>query len=67
MLLTHNCDDFQALHQEDPNHPGILAIYQNDVRSKKMSRQAIVKALSNLEAAKIRMANQFISLNQWKY
>ncbi len=67
VLLTHNCDDFKALHQENPNHPGILAIYQNDDRSKKMSRQAIVKALSNLEAANVPLANQFISLNSWNY
>ncbi len=67
VLLTQNCDDFQALHQENPNHPGILAIYHNDDRSKDMSRQAIVRAIANLEAANIPLANQFISLNQWNY
>ena len=67
VLLTHNCDDFKALHQENPHHPGILVIYQNDLRSKNMSRQGIVRAIANLEAANIPLANQFISLNQWNY
>ena len=67
VLLTHNCDDFEALHQEDPIHPGILVIYQNDLRSKNMGRQEIVRAIANLETANIPLANQFISLNQWNY
>ena len=48
VLLTQNCDDFQSLHQENPNHPGILAIYHNDDYSKDMSRQAIVRAIASL-------------------
>ena len=67
VLLTQNCDDFKALHQENPNHPGILAIYHNDNYSKDMSRQEIVRAIANIEAANIPLVNQFISLNQWNY
>jgi len=67
ILLTHNCRDFEALHQEDPHHPGILVIYENKDYSKDMSRGAIVKAIANLEAANIPLANQFISLNHWNY
>ncbi len=67
ILLTRNCDDFQALHQANLNHPGILAIYQDDKRSKNLSRSEIVKAIANLETAGIPLANQFISLNQWRY
>jgi predicted nuclease of predicted toxin-antitoxin system len=67
VLLTKNCDDFQALHQTSPNHPGILVIYQNDFRSKNMSRQQVVRAIANLEAANIPLANQFIALNHWNY
>ena len=63
ILLTHNCRDFEALHQEDPNHPGILLIYENKDYSKDLSRQAIVRALANLETANVPLANQFISLN----
>ena len=67
ILLTHNCRDFEALHQEDPNHPGILLIYENKDYSKDLSRQAIVRALANLETASVPLANQFISLNSWNY
>lgn len=27
ILLTQNCQDFDDLHNLNPNHPGILAIY----------------------------------------
>lgn len=67
VLLTHNCRDFQALHQANPNHPGILAVYRDGDFSKNMSRKAIVVALANLEAASFPLANQFICLNQWNY
>lgn len=67
VLLTRNCKDFQALHQVNPNHPGILGIYRERQYSKNMSFQEIVKAIANLEAANIPLANQFISLNQWNY
>ena len=67
VLLTQNCDDFEALHQENSEHPGILAVYQNNDRSKDMSREEVVKAIANIETAKIELTNQFISLNQWNY
>ncbi len=67
ILLTHNCRDFEALHQEDPNHLCILLIYENKDYSKDLSRQAIVRALANLETASVPLANQFISLNSWNY
>ena len=64
---TYNCRDFEALHQENPNHQGILAIYRGADSYKNMSRQAIVKSIANLEAANIPLAKQFISLNSWNY
>ncbi len=67
ILLTLNCQDFQALHRASPNHPGILAVYQEANPLKKMSFKAIVAAIANLEAANIPLANQFIPLNQWNY
>ena len=67
IVLTRNCRDFQALHNANPNHPGIFAVYQEANPLKKMSRQDIVKAIANLEAAKIPLQNQFISLNHWNY
>jgi predicted nuclease of predicted toxin-antitoxin system len=67
LVLTYNCDDFEELHQAQPLHPGILAVYRDNNSSKNMSFKEIVKAISNLEATMMPLANQFISLNQWNY
>jgi len=67
VLLTRNCDDFQELHQANPVHPGILAVFQNPDIAKNMSYQAIVQAIANLEQAGYTLENQFIVLNQWNY
>lgn len=67
LLLTYNCDDFEALHQKNSNHSGILAVYRDTNPSKNMNFKAILRAIANLEAASIPLANQFISLNQWNY
>ena len=67
VLLTHNCQDFKLLHQQDSNHPGILLVYRDADFSKNMSRQNIVQAITNLEAASISLSNQLFSLNQWSY
>jgi predicted nuclease of predicted toxin-antitoxin system len=67
VLLTRNCDDFQELHLIDSVHSGILTIYQEPHPARNMSYQAIVKAISNLEAANYELNNQFVVLNQWNY
>ena len=66
-LLTRNCNDFQELHEINPNHPGILAVYQDADPAKNMSYQAIVQAIANLEIASAAIENQFVALNQWNY
>lgn len=67
VLLTRNCQDFQALHEANSNHAGILAIYQDSNSSKSMTFQKIVKAINNLEDGNIPLNNQFIALNHWSY
>ncbi len=67
VLLTRNCDDFQDLHQLNPVHSGILAVYQDSDPAKNMSYKEIVKAIANLESAEYALQNQFIVLNQWNY
>ncbi len=64
ILLTRNCDDFRTLHQANSTHPGILAVYQDAKPAKNMSYQTIAKAIGNLEAAGLDLANQFVILNQ---
>lgn len=67
ILLTRNCADFQILHQENPNHPGILVVYQDAEPAKNMNYQMIVKAIGNLEVTGLEVAGQFIILNQWQF
>jgi len=67
ILLTRNCDDFQLLHQTNPQHSGILAVYQNAEISKNMSYKAIVRAIHNLETSGLNLVGQFVVLNQWHY
>lgn len=67
ILLTHNCQDFQALHDTNPDHPGILAVYRDANFSNNMSRKAIVRAIANLIASGIPLTNQFVALNHWNY
>lgn len=67
VLLTKNCRDFETLHQQNNQHPGILAIYESSSSSKNMSFKNIVHAISNLEATNMPLQNQFISLNHWNY
>ncbi len=66
-LLTHNCDDFRALHQNDSQHPGILAVYREHDVSKNMSRAEIVQAIANVEASGWEFSGQFVVLNAWNY
>jgi predicted nuclease of predicted toxin-antitoxin system len=67
IILTFNCPDFEKLHQQTLTHSGIFVVYQEANPNKKMSFKNIARAIANLEAANIPLANQFISLNHWNY
>jgi predicted nuclease of predicted toxin-antitoxin system len=67
VLLTRNCFDYQELHQLNPTHSGILAIYQDADSAKNMNYKQIVQAIANLESAGYTIRNQFIILNQWNF
>jgi hypothetical protein len=67
ILLTRNAGDFFILHEQYPDHSGILAIYQDKDPAKNMSYQSIVKAVGNVETAGLQTEGQFIALNHWKY
>ncbi len=67
VLLTRNCSDFLALHSTLPDHPGVLAVYEDAVRGKNLSYAQIVKAIANVVDTKQRLAGQFIVLNCWSY
>jgi hypothetical protein len=68
-IITKNPKDFETLHNSDPLHSGILAVYQdNDARD--MSNVEIVKAISNLEQAAQSggdpIHGMFHNLNAWR-
>ncbi|MDJ0796027.1 MAG: DUF5615 family PIN-like protein [Calothrix sp. MO_167.B12] len=67
VLLTRNCDDFLVLHEANPNHPGILAIYQDADPTKAMNYIAIMKAISNLEETGLSVKGEFIVINQYNW
>lgn len=67
LLFTFNCDDFETLHNINPNHPGILVVDRQSDRTKNMTFKDMVRSIANIEAAQIPLANQFIVLNQWIY
>ena len=70
-IITKNPSDFEDLHDLDPAHSGILAVYQDNDASRDMSDAEVVKAISNLEAAERSggepIRGHFHSLNDWRY
>lgn len=67
VLLTRNCGDFLALHQDNDGHPGILAVYQDGDPSKNMSYPEVAQAISNLTGAGGQVDKQFVALNAWRW
>ena len=67
VILTLNPRDFKALHDQDPNHPGILAVYQDNDPTKDMSFHDIVRAIANLENNVPTVARGFWSLNAYRW
>ncbi len=67
ILLTKDPDDFEELHSRNPNHPGILAVYQDNDPTRDMKDQDIVRAISNIEAAGIELRGGFHVLNKWRF
>jgi hypothetical protein len=67
--LTRNYGDFEELHllvmQTQGHHPGILVV-RRDAGQRNMRPQDIVRALRNLEAAGVPIADEYIILNAWQ-
>jgi predicted nuclease of predicted toxin-antitoxin system len=66
ILVTKDPDDFEDLHRRQPDHPGILAIYLNNLPSD-MSDYDVARAIRNLEDAGVPIAGTFQNLNPWSY
>jgi hypothetical protein len=69
VLITKNPKDFHALHNQDQNHPGIFAVYQDNDPSRDMSQADLVAAIANIEAAVsygFQIAGEFHNVNAWR-
>jgi hypothetical protein len=70
VLLTRNHDDFEDLHAllqaAGGSHPGVLVVRSDNDPSRDMRDRDIVRAIANLEAAGVPVANEFHILNHWR-
>lgn len=66
-ILTLNVRDFKELHDHDPVHAGILAVYQNNNPARDMSCRDIVQAIANLESIGTPIAGAFWVLNAYRW
>lgn len=66
LLITHNCRDFEHLHRQFVNHPGIVGIYRDNDASRDMTYGQIVASLRKLESSGMPLENTFHVLNVWR-
>lgn len=68
--MSRNYRDFQNLQnlliQAQGHHPGILIVRRDDPTRRNMAPRDIVRALRNLGAAGVPIADQYINLNAWQ-
>src|SRR5437868_3348907 len=69
ILVTKDPDDFQLLHEQNSNHPGICGIYQDNNPARDMSPVDIVAAIARIEEAVplgYPIQGNFHVLNDWR-
>lgn len=69
-LITSNPADFRQLHDawraQGLRHAGILLICQDNIKGKDMEPADIVRAIGNLLASGLPIANELHVLNHWR-
>ena len=69
-LITRDYDDFLDLHDlvqaTQGRHAGLLVVRADNDPSRDMKDRDIVRALVNLEHARVPIANDFHILNHWR-
>jgi hypothetical protein len=70
VILTKNYRDFEDLHnlimQAQGHHPGVFAVRQDNDPKRDLTPPGIVRAIRNLLAAGVPIADQYIILNHWR-
>lgn len=70
VVLTKDHQDFEDLHlvvrASHGQHPGIMAIREENDSKRDMKDRDIVRAIGNLERAGVLIANEFHVLNRWR-
>jgi predicted nuclease of predicted toxin-antitoxin system len=70
LLVTHDHDDFDELHAlvigSGGHHPGVLVIRRDNDPTRDLKPPGIVRAIHNLEAAGVPIADLVHVLNQWR-
>jgi predicted nuclease of predicted toxin-antitoxin system len=66
ILISRNYRDFELLHllimEAGGHHPGILIVRRDDQTRRNMAPRDVVRALRNLEAAGVPIADQYVIL-----
>jgi hypothetical protein len=70
VFLTHNHEDFELLHTlvllVGGHHPGILVVRRDNDVKRDLKPKGIVRAIRNLLAAKVPIADELHILNHWR-
>ena len=70
MLLSHNYDHFQKLHNliilTGGHHPGILAVRKDNDPRRDLDVAGIVRSIAKLEASGSPVADNVHVLNHWR-
>jgi hypothetical protein len=70
VFLTRNYQDFEHLHlllkEAQGHHPGILVVRRDNNPKRNLAPRDIVRALRNLEAAMVPLADEYTILNAWQ-
>lgn len=70
VLLTHNYDDFEALHDlvktVGGHHPGILTVRKDNNPKRDLNDHGIVRAIAKLLVAGVPLTDEFYTLNHWR-
>ncbi len=67
VILTYNPDDFLELHLQIPDHPGLLAVYQDNDPTRDMSYPDVVRAINNLQRIQPDLGRGFWVLNHYQW